>query len=184
MVTPLSGKLVLATPKLLDPNFNRAVVLICRHDANGAFGLILNRPLRDAPVAAHLPAWAEFAAGPPVMFLGGPVEPAMAFGLAGGDVEPALGQVPVIDGLSQVDLAGPPPSAWVTNRTVRVFVGYAGWGAGQLDGEIDAGAWFAVEAEPSDALTSEPETLWQTVLRRQPGPLAMFAFAPADPSAN
>lgn len=184
MATSLSGKLVVATPKLLDPNFHRAVVLICRHDENGAFGLILNRPLGDAPVAAHLPSWAEFAAHPAVMFLGGPVEPTMAFGLAGGDADHGLAQVPVIDGLSQVDLAGPPPSAWATNRTIRVFVGYAGWGAGQLDGEVDAGAWFVVDAAPSDALTPEPEMLWQAVLRRQPGRLAMFAFAPADPSAN
>ena len=67
---------------------------------------------------------------------------------------------------------------------VRVFAGYSGWGGGQLEAEITAGAWFVVDAEPTDALTDDPEELWREVLRRQGGRLAMFATCPADPSQN
>ena len=67
---------------------------------------------------------------------------------------------------------------------LRVFRGYAGWGPGQLEGEIEAGAWLVLDPEPTDLFTHEPDELWRVVLRRQPGRLAWLATAPDDLEAN
>ena len=69
-------------------------------------------------------------------------------------------------------------------EAVRIFRGYAGWGPGQLENEIDAGAWLVLDAEPGDLFDAEPDVLWRTVLRRQGGRLAWLADAPDDLSAN
>jgi putative transcriptional regulator len=78
------------------------------------------------------------------------------------------------------DLTGQPDCV----DAVRVFAGYSGWGAGQLEVEIGAGAWFVVDALPADTLTEDPEDLWRMVLRRQSGRLAIFAACPDDPTLN
>ena len=65
-----------------------------------------------------------------------------------------------------------------------MFRGYAGWGPGQLEGEIEAGAWLVLDPEPTDLFTDEPDELWRAVLRRQPGRLAWLADAPDDLDAN
>jgi len=67
---------------------------------------------------------------------------------------------------------------------VRLFAGYAGWTRGQLEEEIEAGAWFVVDAMEGDVLNDDPDSLWQDVLRRQRGPVAMFAAYPEDPTQN
>ena len=67
---------------------------------------------------------------------------------------------------------------------VRVFAGYAGWGAGQLDGEVASNGWFVVASEPADPWTREPGELWREVLRRQRGSSRLFADFPPDPSLN
>lgn len=181
----LIGKLLIAAPVLTDPNFARAVVLVCSHDPSGAFGLILNRPLEGALLSEHLPEWASYASSPAVVFLGGPVEPSVAFALASNDdVTRNDGFTPVFRGVSQLDLGVAMAEAHPPGVPIRVFVGYAGWGAGQLDGEVEAEAWFVVEPRASDAFTETPEDLWHAVLRRQAGRLAMFAYAPTDPRAN
>jgi putative transcriptional regulator len=65
-----------------------------------------------------------------------------------------------------------------------VFAGYSGWGAGQLEREIEEEAWFVVDADPADPFSDNPETLWRDILKRQRGRLAMFAYAPKDPQVN
>jgi putative transcriptional regulator len=67
---------------------------------------------------------------------------------------------------------------------IRVFSGYAGWGADQLEAEIEEGSWYVVSAAPDDLLSADPETLWRRVLRRQPGELAYVSTFPDDPSMN
>ncbi|HET7738744.1 MAG TPA: YqgE/AlgH family protein [Tepidiformaceae bacterium] len=181
----LTGKLLVATPVLTDPNFARAVVLVCSHDPSGAFGLILNRPLEGALLSEHLPGWASHASSPAVVFLGGPVEPSVAFALASIDGgQGGEGFTPIFRGVSQLDLGLAKPEAHPPGVPIRVFVGYAGWGAGQLDGEVEAEAWFVVEPRADDAFTETPADLWHAILRRQGGRLAMFAYAPTDPRAN
>jgi putative transcriptional regulator len=179
----LAGSLLVASLSLVDPNFFRTVVLVCMHDEDGAMGLVLNRPVHRAPVVDHLPHFAELAAEPPVIFQGGPVEPSAAIVL--GRTRPAA-ELPnrVIGDVALLDLSRPVDELRADLRTVRVFAGYAGWGAGQLDREIAEEAWFVVPALEVDPFDPEPETLWRRVLLRQPGRLKFFAWAPADPRLN
>ncbi len=179
----LAGKLLVASPALTDPNFKRTVVFIIRHDEEeGAFGLILNRPLSHASVAEHLPGWAELSAPPPLIFSGGPVEPAVALALGRfpeNAIDPGDAALP---GVAIVNLAADEPAP--TLETVRVFSGYAGWSPGQLEQEVDESAWFIVDAFAADIFSQEPGDLWRDVLKRQPGALATFAYFPSDPRQN
>jgi putative transcriptional regulator len=180
----LTGRLLVAAPHLLDPNFLRTVVLICRHDHDGALGLVLNRP-SDITVADHLPGWTEALTEPSVVFVGGPVQPDMAVGLAmrrPGAAPP--GWSGVAGDLGLVDLAEPPGVAAGDLQSLRVFAGYAGWSAGQLDFEASSEDWFVVDAEPGDGFTPFAPSMWRDVLRRQPGKLALYAEFPMDPQAN
>ena len=86
--------------------------------------------------------------------------------------------------IASADLTADPALVAAEVRGVRVFRGYAGWGPGQLEGEIEAGAWLVLDSEPGDVFSDEPDELWRTVLRRQPGRLAWLADAPDDLSAN
>lgn len=179
------GNLLVSAPQLTDPNFHRTVVLVVEHDDDGSVGLVLNRPA-TTEVAAVLPQWAQsgLLADPPVVFVGGPVSPDAAIGVARlGGLAPRSSPALVGDhGL--VDLAaGPDEQSRIVQR-LRVFVGYAGWGPGQLQAERRSGAWFVVPAHDSDVLSPEPQELWRRVLRRQPGHLQMLASFPVDLAAN
>lgn len=170
-----AGRLVVASPLLLDPNFLRTVVLILQHDAEGALGLVLNRPSSEGLVR-HVPGWSEAVSEPQVVFVGGPVEPEIAVGLVGGEgVEPTA-----VAGLAIGDLhLTPPPGV-----AARVFSGYSGWSAGQLEAELAEGAWVLVDARSGDAFSAHPERLWAEVLRRQGGSLALLSSYPVDPRLN
>ncbi len=177
------GRLLVANPALPDPNFHRTVVLMLEHTADGAVGVVLNRP-SQLTVAEPLPRWEALAADPPVLFVGGPVEPSSAICLAeviGDEVEQSW--QPVLDGLGALDLEADDEASAPVHR-LRVFAGYAGWGPGQLEAEIDAGAWFVVAAETDDVMSPEPRGLWRAVLRRQAGWLTALASYPDDPSLN
>jgi putative transcriptional regulator len=207
------GRLLVATPELGDPNFDRTVVLLLEHTPEGAVGVVLNRPsgtpLTEA--GADWNGWDAFATPPGVVFVGGPVARTAVIAVArilppggsgvspgepggsgvspgepwGSGVSPgewkAEGFQPILgDHVGIVDLALEPQGV----DAVRLFAGYAGWGGGQLEGEISAGGWFVLDALPSDPLSSDPEELWAGVLRRQGGRLALFAACPTDPSLN
>ncbi len=188
-----AGRLLVANPLLPDPNFDRTVVLVLAYSDEGAFGLVLNRP-SDTLVAAPLPMWEELAAEPPVIFVGGPVEHQAVICLArssGGAVTSA--DDPVSDGFRAVIPDVGTLDLYVDGdlqplrdafRHVRVFAGYAGWAAGQLEGEIAAGAWWVVDALPEDPFSDDPESLWKRVLRRQGGSLSLVASYPRDPTMN
>ncbi len=186
----LSGRLLAATPHLGDPNFRRTVVLIVEDDNDeGTLGVVLNRPT-EIPLDQVLEAWTELASGPQVVFRGGPISPnsALALALAHGSDEPvgwrSLDGSPVMSRIGLVDLGAPPELLVGGITSMRVFAGYAGWGAGQLRDEIDEGAWYVLACEPADAFAAEPERLWQQVLRRQGGELALVATFPDDPLWN
>jgi putative transcriptional regulator len=165
---PIAGRLLVATPLLGDPNFERTVVLMLAHGAEGAFGVVINRP--TATRADELmPGWGERAAAPAVMFLGGPVGQNGVIGLHRGGT---------------IDLNVPPEETDDAPDTVRLFAGSAGWAAGQLEDELAEGAWWVLDAEPDDPFVDDPDDLWAAVLRRQPGTLAWFANHPADPTVN
>jgi putative transcriptional regulator len=181
---PLRGRLLVATPDLEDANFFRTVVLLLEHSPDGALGVVLNRPA-DTPVADPLPAWAGLVPEPAVCFVGGPVQPDGAIGLARahGDAPPA-GYAPLFDDLGTVDLEQDPDAIAPRIDRVRVFVGHSGWGPGQLEREVDAGGWFVVPLEASDPWTDTPDRLWRGVLRRQSGSERLFADFPLDARFN
>ena len=186
----LSGRLLAATPHLGDPNFRRTVVLVVEDDEDeGTLGVVLNRPT-EIPLDQVLEAWTELASGPQVVFRGGPISPnsALALALAPGTDEPvgwrSLDGSPMMARIGLVDLGAPPELLAGGITSMRVFAGYAGWGAGQLRDEIAEGAWFVLPGEPADAFAAEPERLWQKVLRRQGGDLALVATFPDEPMWN
>jgi putative transcriptional regulator len=181
----VARRLLVAVPTMQDPNFERTVVFMVEHGAEGAVGLVLNRPT-DAAVDEALPHWASLSAPPSVAFIGGPVQPHEAvFGLARvARVEDSDAWQPLVGRVGTVDLGRDPAAVRVDVEAVRVFAGYAGWGAGQLEAEVAQHGWYVVDALPDDLLTTEPSTLWRRVLRRQGGDLAVAANYPLDPAAN
>jgi putative transcriptional regulator len=181
----LTGRLLLATPKLDDPSFRRSVVLVLNHDEDGAMGVVVNRPL-EVEVAVVLPAWQPYLTAPGVLFQGGPVSLDSALGLVAvpGDDDEPLGVRRIIGSLGLVDLDTPPEVVVAELSGLRIFAGYAGWGEGQIEEEIAEGAWYVVDGEARDAFSDDPEALWRTVLRRQGGDLAMVATYPEDPTLN
>lgn len=186
MDTPdLSGSLLVATPLITDGVFHRSVVLVLHHDDDGAQGVVLNQPL-EADVDAVLPGWAEHASAPSRLFQGGPVQLDSALGVVAvpGDDTTPMGVRRMFRGVGLVDLDAPPVVVMPEVAGLRIFAGYAGWGAGQLEGEIASGSWYVVDAEARDAFTATPGTLWVEVLRRQPDAVAYVATYPDDPSMN
>ncbi|MFF3749995.1 YqgE/AlgH family protein [Streptomyces sp. NPDC002018] len=183
-VSSLTGRLLVATPALADPNFDRAVVLLLDHDEEGSLGVVLNRPT-PVDVGEILEPWGELAGEPGVVFQGGPVslDSALALAVIPGDHGP-LGWRRVYGAIGLVDLETPPELLARALGSLRVFAGYAGWGPGQLEDELREGAWYVVESEPGDVSSPRPERLWRAVLRRQRGELAMVATYPDDPSLN
>lgn len=181
----LKGRLLVAAPGLVDANFFRTVVLLVEHTEEGALGVVLNRPSETPLTEGPLQAWGDLAADPPLVFVGGPVSPGAAVCLA----RPMPHTSPegfqhVVDGLGVIDLGCDPTLVSGTLDRLRVFAGYAGWGAGQLEDEIEEGAWFVLDADPEDAMSSQPGGLWRFVLKRQGGKLALIANFPADPNMN
>ena len=180
----LSGRLLVAEPMLGDPNFDRTVVLVLEHADEGAMGLVLNRPT-DILVADTLFGWHQFATDDPVVHVGGPVEDRSIWGLARAiDPDDVDGFVPVLGNLGLVDLRAEPESvhAWVTD--FRMYVGYSGWGPGQLEYELAAESWFVVDADPGDPFLADSTDLWPRILARQGGSLSRLATFPRDPSLN
>lgn len=177
----LSGKLIIATPKLPDPNFHKSVVLIVQHDDEGALGLILNRP-SDRLLAE---IWTELTEvecdrQEPIM-LGGPVDgPVMA--LHGCAAEGEIDVLPGVHFSSDKDHL----LAVVAQREqpVRVFVGYAGWGPQQLDAEWEHGSWLVHDAD-AESVFSEPTDLWKRTAARV-GDDILFGgrFRPGSPGMN
>lgn len=172
----LAGRLLVATPILLDPNFFRTVVLLLQHDEDGCVGVVLNRPTEE-PVVDHLPAWVEHVPEPKTVNFGGPVDPAVAIGLSLAGTGMSTG----VPGLNLVDLSAPPEDS--SNHPVRIYSGYAGWGSEQLETEIGTGSWYVVQASPEDPFDSG-DGQWRRVLRRQPGFLSAVSTFPDDPTVN
>ena len=182
--TSLKGKLLVATPVIGNGIFDRSVVLIIEHDeTEGAFGVVLNRP-STTEVEGALPEWSPLAASPSVVFVGGPVNPEAAICLARVSHPEADGWVRVVGSVGALDLSQDADLLAAVVDEVRLYAGYAGWTVGQLEDEIEAGAWFVVDSYPGDAFSPRSSRLWRLVLRRQQWPLALMSTLPEDPRRN
>lgn len=177
------GMLLLATPPLDDPNFDRSVVYMMEHNAEGAVGLVLNHPTEETSIDG-LDLWMDLAVPPAVVFDGGPVQPDALIALAELEGPRDDAWSAVVADLGSVDLARDPVDVADHVGRVRVFRGYAGWAAGQLDSELAAGAWMVFSAHRDDVFNQSPQSMWRDVLRRQSGRVAWLANAPDDLSTN
>lgn len=182
MPESLSGQLLLASPTLQDPNFRRTVVLIGAHSEEGAMGVVLNRP-STATVGDVVPQLEPAIDESETVYVGGPVQPhSIVFLAEFTDPTPAgllvLGRIGFPTPDADID-----ELAEATSRR-RVFAGYAGWGSGQLDAELDHGDWIAQPALPDDIFNEDPDDLWSSVLARKGGAYVLIARMPLDPSMN
>ena len=176
----LQHQLLISSPALIDPNFRRTVVLLTSHDENGAMGLVLSRP-SDVLVSDVVPELAELAGTDEVIYVGGPVQPEVFVALAEfDDVEDAAGSV--VGNVGFIAAGAEPDELGI--RRLRVFAGYAGWSAGQIEEELEESSWILVAAEPDDAFATDPDELWRTVLNRKGGDYALLASMPFDPTQN
>jgi putative transcriptional regulator len=174
---------LVAAPSLVDPNFDRTVVLMLEHGEAGALGIVLNRP-SETPLDDVFPEWHALVSPPAVAFAGGPVATDAVIALARRAGPLVDGFTEIVDDLGTINLAGDPLDVGESLVSVRVFAGYAGWSPFQLEAEIAQGAWFDVALHPDDAFAPAPDRLWRDVLRRQRGRLSMFSTFPEDASVN
>ncbi len=191
----LTGYLLVAVPRLPDPNFSRRVILVLDHGDHGALGVVLDRP-GGVAVDQLLPRWQPLATPPSELFTGGPVARNALIGLVRlGSRDAATeesdtcptGWRLLVDGerpVGMVDLSVDPAGRAGSIAEARLFSGYAGWDSGQLEEEIEEGSWYVVRAEPRDPISADPEGLWRRVLRRQGGALALVSGFPSDPAVN
>lgn len=172
----LAPTLLLSMPQLTDPNFNRTVVLLCEHNAEGAFGVVLNRPMDKR-------AQVVLKTEPPVnrevqLWVGGPVEPQRSWILLDEDPQDA-GTVRISDG---VYLSTSPALLRRVlesdTRRARLLVGYAGWGPGQLEAELEASAWLFGTVERDLVFDVPPGIMWETAIRRLGADPAMLHLSP------
>lgn len=179
------GDLLVATVALTDPHFADSVVLVLDVAEDGVLGVVLNHPTH-VPVAEHLPTWADLMSVPQMLFNGGPVgrDGALALGEVRDPQSPPDGWRPVFDTIGIVDLDGTPDAVVAGLSNLRVFAGYAGWGAEQLPEEIAEGAWYVAPGRTDDVFWADPDPLRRAVLRRQPGELAWASTRPVDPEMN
>jgi putative transcriptional regulator len=175
VVDSLRGKLLIAAPSLFD-YFRRAVVLVLEHTAEGAMGVVLGRQ-SETRVADAVPLLAAYADAGELVQIGGPVAPQSVVALGDfDDIDDAGTQV--VGSLGTLD----PDSDNASLRRLRVYAGYAGWGPGQLDGELEQDAWLVLPAEPDDPFNDGD--IWSEALKRKGGGYRLMATMPADPSLN
>jgi putative transcriptional regulator len=167
----LAGQLLVATPSMGDPRFAQTVILMARHDKNGAFGIVVNKPLGERPLASLLTALGEKddgVAGSVRVFAGGPVQPEIGFVVHSADYRRA-GTI-VVDGRVAVtstreilrDIArkqGP-------QKSLLAF-GYAGWGPDQLDGEMALRAWFTAQEDVDLIFDLDRAKVWDEAMKRR-----------------
>jgi len=176
------ARLLVAVPELVDPNFARTVILMLEHTDDGALGVILNRP-RLVGASEAVPHWADRLAYPARLHDGGPVSTDSVIGLGRGPAEPLDAISPLLGRLGVVDLHRDPAEVPDIDE-VRLFAGYAGWSAGQLEAELAAGGWLVADAHEEDARSVDPDGLWRHVMARQGGMAALLGDYPDDASLN
>ena len=177
------GKLLVAAPSLVDPNFRQTVLLLLEHGAEGALGVVLNRP-SELPVKGAIDEWDAAVSEPRVVFVGGPVSQSSVIALASvalDDADDHWSQV--VGRIGTIDLEKNPGDIGGLDQ-VRIFAGYAAWAPGQLEGELDENAWFVLDHDGADPFVEAPEELWWEVFARQDGELNRLRLFPRNPTDN
>lgn len=182
-LSPEKGHILVSDPYLPDPSFRRSVVLLCEHNENGTFGLILNKPLGLA-VNDTLIGFPDFAAE---VFMGGPVEPDKLFFIhtLGNTLNASVhisGNIYWSGDFEHLKHLAEKGIAHAGN--VRFFIGYAGWEKGQLDKELKEDSWIVAQADEHDLMQDNQHQLWQRILVKMGGPYAILANFPEDPNMN
>jgi putative transcriptional regulator len=178
----LRGQLLIASATLVDPNFQRTVVLVAEHSDEGAMGVVLNRP---SPVIAAeaVPILASLVGDAEPVYVGGPVQPGAVVALAEYE-EPDLAAAIAFADVGFLPAEADSDELAGTLRRVRVYAGYAGWSPGQLEAELEEEAWIVEPAVADDVFASDADLLWPAVLTRKGGQFALLARMPLDPSVN
>ncbi len=178
----LRGRLLIAGPTLLDPNFARTVVLIGEHNEDGALGVVLNRP-SETTIGEAVPDLEDLADGDEAVHVGGPVQPSAVLVLAEYE-QPDQAQQLVTGSVGFVAVDDEGDRVATALGRARVFAGYAGWGPGQLEAELERDDWIIAGSVEDDVFDEDAATLWSRVLDRQGGKLRLVARMPVDPSVN
>lgn len=183
MDTLAAGTLLVAEPPMADPNFKRSVILLCEHSAEGSFGLILNKPsplLLSEVAGMKLPDGLQLG-------IGGPVQPDTLHFIHsfGEEIEGAL---PVAEdiwwGGSLESLLEEIDEERNDAEDVRFFLGYSGWGEGQLEEEVDEGGWIVLSATDHVVFAEGDDELWRQILRKLGGEYALLSTFPDNPRMN
>ncbi|HTL71821.1 MAG TPA: YqgE/AlgH family protein [bacterium] len=180
----LQGQLLLDSGQLGGSFFQRSVVLICKHDAEGAFGLVLNRPLGKAVgelIVADLP---DALKNSP-LFVGGPVQPGALSYLHSDNFIPEADVMPNLELGHSLDDLLELGESFSASKKVRLFAGYAGWSPGQLESEMKRKSWLTFPASLELVFETPPENLWEKVLKSKGGwKNKLLAQLPEDLSWN
>jgi putative transcriptional regulator len=179
----LRGQLLLDSGQLSGSFFQRTVVLVCQHDAEGAFGLVLNRDSGNKlgeMVVADLPDTLKEEE----LYLGGPVQLSALSYLHSDSFLPEANVIPNLDLGHSLDSLVEIGESFSPGKKVKLFAGYAGWSPGQLEEEMKRKAWLVHPATVDLVFDTEPEDLWQSVLRQKGGMYRLLAQMPEDVSLN
>jgi len=186
MTLPLGkGIFLIAAPSLRDPNFRQAVVLLCEHGAEGALGVVVNRPT-GMLVSEALPQVPVLEGQRHLLFSGGPVQPNHVLLLYRMAQEPNNTHH-VFDGvylggdMGALEQVLTMPAG---TDAFRAYVGYSGWGPGQLENEMKTGSWITLPADPTVVFEKDPQQVWPDIVRSLGGPYTIYADMPVDPSLN
>jgi putative transcriptional regulator len=171
----MRGKLLVAAPSLFD-YFRRTVVLVIEHTPDGAMGVVLNRE-SETRVADAVPQLAQLADADELVRIGGPVAPQSVVALGEFDDIDEAGKA-IAGRLGTLD----PDAGNESLRRLRVYAGYAGWSAGQLEDELEQEAWVVTPAEEQDPFSDGD--IWSRALERRGGAYRLLATMPPDPSQN
>jgi putative transcriptional regulator len=181
--TFLKGQLLLDSGQLRGSFFQRTVLLICQHDAEGAFGLVLNRTTGSnvgEVIVADLPdTLKEFP-----LFLGGPVQPSALSFLYSDSFIPDANVIPNLSLGHSLDSLRDIGESFSSDRKVKMFAGYAGWSPGQLEDEMKKNAWLTHPASLELIFETKPDKLWEKILRSKGGKYLLLAQMPEDLSMN
>ena len=177
------SRLILDSGKLAGSCFDRSVVLICRHNESGSFGLVLSRPLKQTLGASvNAPLEEDLAKAP--LHLGGPVQPEFLSYLLETEVQPEFEILPWLRLGHSLDELRQQFASHEKNMRLRVFAGYAGWAAGQLESEMKSGCWITLASSISRVFYPHPENLWRHLLCEMGGIFRILAQCPDNPALN